>query len=101
MINSDCRSFAVDADVDKLRIKMLAENNVDDRIMAARKYLKTKCFYTKQIKSLSELFLSDEGRYRFFDASYPFVIDTDNFKELVSLLRDEYFVNRFKAMVRL
>ena len=101
MVNSDCRSFAVDADVDKLRIKMLAENNVDDRIMAARKYLKTKCFYTKQIKSLSELFLSDEGRYRFFDASYPFVVDTENFRELVSLLHDEYFVNRFKAMVRL
>jgi len=101
MINSDCKSLAVDSDVDKIRIKMLAENNVDDRIAAARKYFKTKCFYTKQIKSLSELFLSDEGRYRFFDAAFPFAIDTDNFKGLVSLLSDEYFVNRFKAMVRM
>lgn len=101
MINSDCRGLAIDADVDKLRIKMLAENNVDDRIAAARKYFKTKCFYTKQIRSLSELFLSDEGRYRFFDAAFPFAVDTDNFKQLVSLLSDEYFVNRFKAMVRL
>ena len=101
MINSDCRGLAIDADVDKLRIKMLAENNVDDRIAAARKYFKTKCFYTKQIKSLSELFLSDEGRYRFFDAAFPFAVDSDNFKQLVSLLSDEYFVNRFKAMVRL
>ena len=101
MINSDCKSLAADTDVDKLRIKMLAENNVDDRIAAARKYFKTKCFYTKQIKSLSELFLSDEGRYRFFDAAFPFAIDTDNFKGLVALLSDEYFVNRFKAMVRM
>jgi hypothetical protein len=101
MINSDCRGLAIDADVDKLRIKMLAENNVDDRIAAARKYFKTKCFYTKQIKSLSELFLSDEGRYRFFDAAFPFAVDSENFKQLVSLLSDEYFVNRFKAMVRM
>lgn len=101
LINSDCKNFATDADLDKLRIKMLAENSLDDRIQIARKVFKTKCFTARQIKALTELFVSDKTRYAFFDAAYPFVSDSENFKALVELLSDPYYVDRFKAMVRM
>ena len=101
IINSDCKFFATEGDVDKLRIKLLAENDLFERIVVARKVFRTKCFTTRQIKSLTELFTSDKARYGFFDAAYPFVSDTENFKQLVEMLTDDYYINRFKMMVRL
>lgn len=101
LVNSDCKSFAGDGDVDKLRIRMLGETDVDGRVAAARKVFRTKCFTTAQVKGLTELFRSDEGIYRFLEAAYPFISDTSNFKSLVTLLAEEVYVKRFRTMVRL
>ena len=101
IVNSDCRVFASDTDVEKLRVRMVGENDADGQVTEARKVFKTKCFSTQQIKTLSQLFPTDEGKYKLFDAAYPFVSDTSNFKELVILLSQEYYINRFKAMVRM
>src|ERR1019366_5422303 len=79
-INSDCRNFATEYDVDKLRVKMLEAGKEDDRITAAHKVFKTKCFSTRQVKALSEAFTSDAQKFRFLEAAYPFVSD-DHFKE--------------------
>jgi hypothetical protein len=101
IVNSDCKAIAWDNDVDKLRIKMLAGKDVDDKIGIARKVFKTKCFSSVQIKGLTELFTTDEEKYKFLDAAYPFVVDTENFKELSYILTDPYYLKRFRAMVRL
>jgi Domain of unknown function (DUF4476) len=98
--NSDCKVLAAEEDFLKLRKKMAAEDNDDDMVAVARKVFKTKCFTVEQVKNLSVLFLNDNGRYQFFDAAYPFVSDSYNFSSLVSLLSDEYFITRFKAMLR-
>lgn len=101
LLNSDCQKFANDNDVDRLRIQMLKEANDDDRVFAARKVFRTKCFTVKQVTALTELFKDDAARYMFFDAAYPFVYDSGNFKSLISLLTEEYYINRFKALVRM
>jgi hypothetical protein len=101
LFNSDCTNFATEQDVDKLRVKMLAVNSTDDKIGAAKKVFKTKCFVTRYIKALSELFPNDESRFKFFEAAYPFVSDTSSFRGLVDLLSSELYVARFKAMVRM
>ncbi len=98
--NSDCKFFAGVDDFLKLRKKMAAENNDDDMVAVATKFFKTKCFTTEQIKNLCVLFLNDQGKYKFFDAAYPYVSDTYNFKNLQGLLTDNYFINRFKSMLR-
>ena len=98
--NSNCKTQATDYDVDKLRIKMMAIDNDDDRVQTARKYFKIKCFNTIQIRALSEVFPTDEGRYKFFDAAYPFAYDYTNFPQLVNLLTGSYYINRFNAMIR-
>ena len=79
---------------------MASETNADDMIKAAKKRFKSACYSTEQIKNLSVLFLKDETRYNFFDAAYPFVHDTQNFADLVTALSDEYYITRFKAMLR-
>lgn len=97
--NSDCKAFATDNDFLKLRKKMAAENNTDEMIAAAKKYFKSRCFTTEQIKNLSFLFLNDEGKYRFFDAAYPFTSDSSQYSILQEQLKVEYYINRFKAMI--
>ena len=97
--NSDCKAFATDNDFLKLRKKMAAESNTDEMIAAAKKYFKSRCFTTEQIKNLSFLFLDEEGKYKFFDAAYPFTSDSGQYSTLLDQLKDEYYINRFKAMI--
>jgi len=100
MINSDCKANASDDDFLKLRKKMAAQKTDENMIVMAKKGFVSKCYTTEQISNLSSLFLKDEGRYNFFDAAYPHVSDTQNFGILMSKLSDEYYINRFKAMIR-
>lgn len=99
--NSNCTRSATEQDIDRLRVLMLKQKSDDDKVFSARKLLKSRCMTAAQVRALSELFPSDEGRYMFFDAAYPFVSDSGNFKELINLLTDPYYINRFKAMVRM
>ena len=79
---------------------MAGENNDNNMVSEAGKVFKTKCFSTAQIKNLSTLFLTDEFKYKFFDAAYQHVSDSENFASLQSELKEEYYINRFKAMLR-
>lgn len=97
--SNKCKVVANEDDFYKLRKKMAGEKNDDDMISEARKTFKTKCFSTVQIRNLSSLFLTDESKYKFFDAAYQYVSDLENFSSLQSALNEEYFINRFKAMI--
>ena len=100
MINSDCKSSALEEDFLKLRKKMASEKSEEDMLSSAKKIFKAKCFTTDQIKNLGVLFLNDGGRYNFFDVAYPFVSDTRNYKQLEDQLTDAYYKSRFQAMIR-
>jgi len=84
----------------KLRRKMASKTNDDAMIEEARKYFRSKCFTTDQIRNLSSMFLSNAGKYHFFNAAHEYVADKENFSSLQSELKDEYYSNRFKAMVQ-
>lgn len=100
MVNSDCKAYASEEDFLKLRKKMASEGTDEEMIAVAQKFLKSKCYSTDQIKNLSVLFLNEEGKYKFFDAAYPFVSDSSNFHILENQLKDTYYISRFKAMIR-
>ena len=100
MINSDCKLIATEDDFLKVRKKMTSEKNEEGMVTVAKKMFKQKCFSTEQIKNLSVLFLKDEEKYHFFDAAYPFVHDSQQFKLLESQLTDPYIITRFRAMLR-
>lgn len=98
--SKNCKELASEADFLKLRKAMASTETDDDMLDEARKYFKTKCFTTVQVKNLGALFLSDAGKYKFFDQAYSYVSDSDNFPSLQLELKDEYYINRFKAMLR-
>lgn len=101
MINSDCIKLATENDIDKMRVKLIAENDSQKRLAVANKYFKTMCLYAHQIKALSELFPGDQAKYKFLEMAYPFAADTANFKTLYELLTEEAYITKFKKMVRL
>jgi len=96
-VNSDCHAFATDYDVDKLRVKMLEGAKDEERMAAALKVFKTKCFFTRQLRALSEVFTTDAAKYRFLESAYPFAAD-EHFKDLITLLADPVYVNKFKVL---
>ena len=97
---ANCKVIATDNDFLKLRKKMVAETDDDDMVDEARKYFKTTCFTTSQVRNLGVLFLDDLGKYKFYDMAYVFVSDRENFASLQSELKNEYYINRFKAMLK-
>ncbi|MFT3910309.1 MAG: DUF4476 domain-containing protein [Ferruginibacter sp.] len=100
LVNPACRSTATESDFLNMRRKMAAAGKDEDMLAVAKKGFKSKCFTTDQVKNLSLLFLNDFGKYNFYDVAYEHVSDIGNFKSLQSQLTEEYYINRFKAMLR-
>ena len=98
-LKSQCISLATDDDFFKMRRDMTAKNNDEEMIAEAKKHFKSKCFRTEQIKYLTSLFLTEESKYQFFDAAYMHISDQEKFKFLQSELKDNYYINRFKALI--
>jgi hypothetical protein len=94
-----CQTVADDGDFLRLRRKMAGRTNDEGMLDEAKKYFKEKCFTTEQIKNLSSMFLSNAGKYNFFEVARDHVSDKENFPSLQSELKDEYYVNRFKALL--
>jgi hypothetical protein len=98
--NKSCEIVADDNDFLKLRRKMAGRTNDDGMIEEAKKYFKTKCFTTEQTRNLSTMFLSNAGKVNFFEAAYPTTSDKVNFPSLQSELKDEFYINRFQAILQ-
>lgn len=96
----DCKKMFGDNDLEKLKKKMVSSNTDDKMIQTAKKYIEDKCVTTDQVKSLGLLFLTDDGRYNFFDAMYKNVYDISAFSSLQSQLIDPYYKKRFQAMLK-
>ena len=98
-IASSCKDMASDKDFMKLRKKMASRNTDEEMIDEAKKVYRSKCSSVEQLRYLSSLFLTSAAKYQFFDASYNYVSDKQNFASLKAEIRDEYYLNRFKALV--
>lgn len=97
--NSNCKDNATEDDFLKLRKRMAAQNKEEAMVNEAKKVFKTKCFSTAQLKNLAVLFLTDEWRYRFYDAALPYVSDFGSFKSLGDTISEDYYKKRFQALL--
>ncbi|MEN9549933.1 MAG: hypothetical protein RIR12_2524 [Bacteroidota bacterium] len=95
----ECAMIATDNDFLQLRKLMAAANGDEAMIAEAKKSFNNVCYYTQQIKNLGALFLSDEGKFHFFEAAYPHTKDAANFASLSAELKDPLFINRFSTLL--
>lgn len=96
---ASCKTTATENDFYKLRRNMAGKVSDDDMVDEAKKAFRKKCYTTEQIKNLSALFLTPAAKYQFFDAAYMHVSNPEQFKSLQSEIKDDYYANRFKALV--
>lgn len=99
LVNSDCKDFASENDVDKLRVRLLNDNTIEDKIKSTRRFFKSRCMTVKQVRALSELFPTDETKLLFFETSYPFVSDSGNIYLLEDMFQNNTYKTRFKDMI--
>jgi Domain of unknown function (DUF4476) len=97
---ANCKNLANEEDYKKLRKKMASADTDNEMLYRAFTTFQKQCYTTDQIKTLSFLFLTDDGKYKFFDTAYPYVYDIDNFPKLAQLLSEEYYIKRFNAMLK-
>lgn len=99
MINSDCGKVMDEETFRKLLRKFVGGKDDDGMIDAFKKQTKGFCLETSQVKTLVQLLGTDDSRYRLLDQAYPKVYDSEHFSSLESVLSDNYYKGRFKAMV--
>lgn len=97
--NTACKQTATPGDVSKLRKQMSAEDNERSMTKTAAKQFTLTCFTTEQIKNLGGIFVTEDERYKFYVAAFPYVADRHNFATLEEQLTDIYYKTRFKAML--
>lgn len=96
----NCSNSADDIDFFILRKRMATVNSENGMLDEAAEYFKLKCFTAVQIKNLGTLFLKEDGKYRFFEIAYPVVADKNNFPLLETEFKDEFFINKFRSLLR-
>jgi hypothetical protein len=79
---------------------MTKSKSDNEMLYHAHQLFLKRCFTTKQIERLSLVFNNDLGKYNLFDDAYHFIVDRENFTTLQTQLNDEYYIKRFKAMIR-
>lgn len=93
---SPCAREATDADFFALRRQMAAAEGDSAMLGEALRYFPQACFTAQQLRNLGVLFLSEEGRFRFFEAARRYVKDQKSFAELVSAFTDPAWQQRFR-----
>jgi hypothetical protein len=93
---SDCKSFVNAKDLGLLRRRMEALTDEDAKVSLALRAFRESCYATEQIRTLLLVFGREEGRFKLLDAAYPYVLDPAKFPELESVLKDSYFIYRFR-----
>lgn len=99
LINSDCANVMDDDTFRKVLRKFVAARTDNSMIDVFKKQTRNYCLQTAQVKTLVQLLTADDTRYRLLDAAYPKTLDTEKYGSLETLLIDDYYRGRFKAML--
>ena len=97
--NKSCNFLAEEKDFIRLRRLMTSEDTEDKMIDIAKNGFLARCYTTEQIKNLAVLFLKEDTRLIFLQASYPYSSDPYNFNGLQNLLTEERNIISFKSML--
>ena len=98
---TDCQGKVSVSELGQLRRRMEAIPDEDAKVAAALREFRLRCFTTEQVRSLLVVFFREEGRFKLLDAAYPRIFDPQAFLALEPVLKDPYFIYRFRKMVGL
>ena len=96
---SNCITLANDEDFLLLRRDMVAAESELKMIDIAMNSLVKKCWKVDQIKNLAVLLLNDDNRFEFIKMSKTFLVDQQQFVNMLPLMTTEKNINNFKALL--
>ncbi len=99
LVNSDCGNIMDDGTFRKMLRKFVASSSDEGMLDVFRKQSRNYCMETSQIKTLAQLVVGEDARYRLLDMAYSKTYDTEKYGSLESVLTDNYYKGRFKAML--
>jgi hypothetical protein len=95
-----CKISASNDDFVKLR-KRIVSNGVENKMVAiAQKAFIEKCYTVDQMKQLGIMFLTDDGRYKFFEMAFAYTIDVVGFATLETQLIQSTNKEKFMQLIR-
>lgn len=95
-----CKYIADGDEFLSLKKKMSRAKSDNEMLFIAHQLFLKRCVSAKQIERLAVMFNNDMARYNLFDDAYHYCADKENFPALQSMLTDDYYIKRFKAMLR-
>jgi hypothetical protein len=95
---TDCKSSQSVAQLGDLRRRMEAMRDEEAQVAEAVREMRLRCFSSAQVRSLLVVFGREEGRFKMMSAAYPLVRDPSAYPDLLPILKDPYFIHRFKRM---
>ncbi|OIR14227.1 hypothetical protein GALL_46890 [mine drainage metagenome] len=95
-----CTAFATDEDFFNIRLAMAKVTTNDSMNVAAKSFFELKCYSVEQIKNLGYLYLTDSGRYKFFELAKPYISDSEKYASLQSQLSQTNWIEKFKASLQ-
>jgi hypothetical protein len=100
VLPSGCTAELAEEAFLQLRARMAGAQNEDEMLLMVRSAVRNQCFSVSQARRLSNIFLYEESRYRFFDSIYGYVTDPEHFSDLGSFLTDPIYKKRFEALLQ-
>jgi predicted HTH transcriptional regulator len=95
----NCITLANDEDFLLLRREMVAAESELKMIDIAMNSLIKKCWKADQIKNLAVLLLNDDNRFEFIKMSKIYLVDKQQFVNMLPLMTTEKNINNFKALL--
>lgn len=95
-----CTAFATDEDFFNIRLAMAKVTTYDSMNVAAKSFFELKCYSVEQIKNLGYLYLTDSGRYQFFELAKPYISDSEKYASLQLQLSQTSWIEKFKASLQ-
>jgi len=100
VLPSGCTAELAEESFLQLRARMAGAQDEDEMLLMVRRVVRSQCFSVSQARRLSNIFLYEESRYRFFDSIYGHVTDPEHFSDLGSFLTDPIYKKRFEALLQ-
>lgn len=98
-INRNCAAHASDSDVVVLRRQAMVLGTEEEMLKMVGEAVKQKCYTVDQMRRISFIFVTDSGRFQFFEQAYAWVADPENYAMLALLFAEDAYVSRFRQML--
>jgi hypothetical protein len=97
---SHCKELATEEQANEFKKQLTLAGNEQKMIAVAKQQLAVRCYSTVQIRALSSLFITEQGKYDFLLEAWSSLSDKENMVLLASVFSNKEMEVRFKELLQ-